>query len=130
MPTRIKLEVFVNLDEVPGTFHTPKSARETVGSILRDRIGHYDPIVEVGSLGPRPVMYRDQAIPITPQNMPLIRSFNNGEDVHVLSGGSYFIKSDDPDKMNLVLPWHIFRRCFRYVDEESRTGFRYVEEIK
>ncbi len=45
---RIKLEVYVNLDEFPGTFHTKESARNCVAQILNDRISHYKPMVSIG----------------------------------------------------------------------------------
>lgn len=42
---RIKLEILVDLDPVPGTFHTPESAKQCVEAILLSSIGHYHPIV-------------------------------------------------------------------------------------
>jgi len=42
---RIKLEVYVTLDPMPGTFHSKESARNVVDAILKERIGHYNPIV-------------------------------------------------------------------------------------
>lgn len=42
---KIKLEVWVNLDPVPGLFHTKESARQVVSDILRDQIPHYNPSV-------------------------------------------------------------------------------------
>lgn len=45
MSERIMLHVMVNLDPVPGTFHTPESAREMIEGILISRIPHYDPVV-------------------------------------------------------------------------------------
>lgn len=44
---RIKLEVYVDLDPVPGTFHTKESAQNVVRSILAEMIGHYNPIVSI-----------------------------------------------------------------------------------
>lgn len=44
---RIKLEVYVDLDRVPGAFHTPESARDSVSRILNDRIPHYNPGVVI-----------------------------------------------------------------------------------
>lgn len=46
---RIKLEVYVDLDPTPGTFHSKESARNVVDAILKDRIAHYNPMVSVGS---------------------------------------------------------------------------------
>lgn len=40
---RITIEIDVDLDPVPGTFHTPESARDTVERILVERIPHYNP---------------------------------------------------------------------------------------
>jgi len=43
---RIKLVVWVDLDPVPGTFHTPESAKENVQAILKSSIPHYNPMLE------------------------------------------------------------------------------------
>ena len=45
--TRIKLEVYVDLDPVPGTFHTKESAQNVVRNILNGAIPHYNPIVSI-----------------------------------------------------------------------------------
>lgn len=42
---RIMLSVMVDLDAMPGTFHTPESARDNVEAILLSSIPHYDPVV-------------------------------------------------------------------------------------
>jgi len=42
---RIRLDVYVDLDKTPGTFHTKESAREIVVKILKDNIPHYRPQV-------------------------------------------------------------------------------------
>lgn len=42
---RIKLEVYVDLDPVPGFFHSKESAQRAVRNILQDRIPHYNPTV-------------------------------------------------------------------------------------
>lgn len=42
---RIKLEVLIDLDPIPGTFHTEESARKQVEAILLSSVGHYNPIV-------------------------------------------------------------------------------------
>jgi hypothetical protein len=42
---RIKLEVYVDLDPIPGTFHSKESARNVVARILKQQIGHYNPMV-------------------------------------------------------------------------------------
>lgn len=44
---RIKLEVYVDLDSIPGAFHTTESARDFVEAILKQRIPHYNPTVSV-----------------------------------------------------------------------------------
>lgn len=46
---RIKLEVYVDLDETPGTFHSKESAKNVVARILNERIPHYNPIVSTTS---------------------------------------------------------------------------------
>lgn len=40
---RVQLTVEIDLDPVPGTFHTVDSAREQVQRILRESIPHYRP---------------------------------------------------------------------------------------
>lgn len=42
---RIKIEILIDLDPVPGIFHTEESARQTVNALLLERVGHYNPIV-------------------------------------------------------------------------------------
>lgn len=47
--TRIKLTVEVDLDPVPGVFHTAESARECVQSLLENGIPFYNPTVLKGN---------------------------------------------------------------------------------
>lgn len=47
VPERIALVVMVNLDPIPGGFHTPEQAREAVEAMLLSRVGHYDPVVVI-----------------------------------------------------------------------------------
>lgn len=42
---RIKIEIAVDLDPIPGAFHTKESAEDAVLAILLSRIPHYDPVV-------------------------------------------------------------------------------------
>jgi hypothetical protein len=42
---RIMIEVAVDLDPVPGTFHTQESAVESIQAILLSSIPHYNPVV-------------------------------------------------------------------------------------
>ena len=42
---RITLEVEVDLDAVPGAFHTPESAAHFVEIVLQTHLGHYNPKV-------------------------------------------------------------------------------------
>lgn len=44
---RIKLEVYVDLDPVPGTFHTKEGAGSIVAQILQQQIPHYNPAVSI-----------------------------------------------------------------------------------
>lgn len=44
---RVVLEVIIDLDPVPGTFHTPESAEEVVQAILNSSIPHYHPNVKI-----------------------------------------------------------------------------------
>lgn len=43
---RIMVPVWVDLDPVPGTFHTVASARQTVIRIVNDSIPHYHPALQ------------------------------------------------------------------------------------
>jgi len=45
--TRILLEVAVDLDELPGAFHTPESAQDHVQAMLHNMIPHYNPVVKI-----------------------------------------------------------------------------------
>lgn len=42
---RVKLEVYVDLDPIPGAFHSKESARNFVDGILKANIPHYNPMV-------------------------------------------------------------------------------------
>lgn len=44
---RIKLEVEVDLDPVPGAFHTKERAELAVQYILKNAIPHYNPTVKI-----------------------------------------------------------------------------------
>ena len=43
MPDRVALLVWVDLDSVPGAFHTHESAQANVQAILERSIPHYKP---------------------------------------------------------------------------------------
>lgn len=45
--TRITLEVDVDLDPVPGNFHTAEQAERAIFGLLHMRIPHYDPTVRI-----------------------------------------------------------------------------------
>lgn len=47
--TRIKLAVYVDLDDFPGVFHTAESAQHAVRNILNDWIPYYKPSVSIES---------------------------------------------------------------------------------
>jgi hypothetical protein len=42
---RIMLEVYVDLDPTPGTFHSKESARNQIAAILQNMLPHYKPMV-------------------------------------------------------------------------------------
>lgn len=44
---RVCFAVYVDLDPVPGTFHSKESARNGIGRLLDERIHHYNPIVSI-----------------------------------------------------------------------------------
>lgn len=47
MPRRkTVLVIQVDLDSVPGAFHTPESAKKNIQAILDNAIPHYEPRVE------------------------------------------------------------------------------------
>lgn len=54
MKQRTALLVYVDLDPVPGAFHTERSARDNVAGILDNQIGHYNPIVSYASDSDQP----------------------------------------------------------------------------
>src|SRR6478735_10634894 len=45
--TRITLEIDVDLDPVPGNFHTAEQAERAIFGLLHMRIPHYDPTVKI-----------------------------------------------------------------------------------
>lgn len=45
--TRIKLAVYVDLDPMPGTFHSAESARNAVNGLLHQNVPHYKPLVSI-----------------------------------------------------------------------------------
>lgn len=47
---KARFVVEVELDDVPGTFHTPESAEIVIRHILDNSIPHYNPEVELESL--------------------------------------------------------------------------------
>ena len=47
--TRIKLAVYVDLDPVPGEFHTAESTQHHVRNLLQGAIPHYNPMVSIES---------------------------------------------------------------------------------
>lgn len=48
MAERIRIAIAVDLDPVPGDFHTVESAEKIVQTILLDRLPHYNPVVLEG----------------------------------------------------------------------------------
>jgi hypothetical protein len=52
--TRIKIAVFVDLDPVPGTFHSAESARKVIDYSLQSIIGHYNPATVIESYDTNP----------------------------------------------------------------------------
>lgn len=59
--TRICLMVEIDLDPVPGTFHTPASAREQVERVLNATVSHYHPTVDITAH--EPIHHRTPAPP-------------------------------------------------------------------
>lgn len=47
---RIMLEVYVDLDPIPGAMHTAEDAEIRIQAMLTDRIPHYNPWVCIGTL--------------------------------------------------------------------------------
>lgn len=46
-PKSVTLEVTINLDPVPGSFHTVESAQEQVQAMLNSMVPHYKPTVAI-----------------------------------------------------------------------------------
>ena len=42
---RIELTVLVDLDPIPGAFHTAEDAKDRIQAMLLNNIGHYNPVV-------------------------------------------------------------------------------------
>lgn len=126
--TRIKLAVYVDLDSVPGAMHSAESAQNYVRQVMLNCFPHYKPTVSIEKYDATQenAGYKDQAIRISLSNSFIIDDSDTRTD---LVEGWYLIKSDDPFKKDLVLPPHIFRRCFKFVDEEAANAFRFVQEI-
>lgn len=47
MTKRVALIVYVDLDQVPGPFHSKESAQNNVRGILENQINHYNPMVSL-----------------------------------------------------------------------------------
>lgn len=45
--TRVKMAVYIDLDPVPGTMHTPESAASVLQNMLNTAVGHYNPHVQI-----------------------------------------------------------------------------------
>jgi hypothetical protein len=56
---RIKLSVYVDLDPVPGAFHSAESARNHVNALLYAALEHYNPIVSIESWNTNPSVEED-----------------------------------------------------------------------
>lgn len=128
MPQRIKLNVEVDLDPIPGTFHTAGQAHESVLYILKERIPHYNPEVNFGGYAQPPRrFYRDRAIFTTPRHLMAGGPFFMAHEAEV---NWYCVRSEDPEKHDLWLPPYIFRKCFRFLGNDSfPEEFSLVEEI-
>jgi hypothetical protein len=50
MRTQVTLIVKVDLDDVPGAFHTAEQAQRTIQYLLDQSIPHYNPEVELEAL--------------------------------------------------------------------------------
>lgn len=76
------------------------------------------------------VAYKDQAVLVQREHVIFGGLFSMNRIAKV---GYYYIKSDDPAKEDLVLPPHIFRKCFQWVNisdhERYPDIFSFVREI-
>lgn len=70
----------------------------------------------------------DRAVKITEKSMEVVTRANGGEPPQKVGRVSYFIKSDKPGVEPLVLPQHIFRKNFEFIEEESDTTMSRVRE--
>ncbi len=85
--TRITLEVDVDLDPVPGNFHTPEQAERAIFGLLHMRIPHYDPTVKIQD---RPAVeespaFLDQDQAINDHALKLARHYYPNADIYELA---------------------------------------------
>lgn len=43
--TRVAVTIIIDLDPVPGAFHTPESARQLIEGMILNAAPHYNPVV-------------------------------------------------------------------------------------
>lgn len=120
----VRLVVTVNLDPVPGVFHSIESARQCVQNILNESISHYDPRVYIEPF------YKDEAILISEGNLHILRIHDKLTMFSDYFGKRkyYLIISEDKSKHSLILPEHVFARCFEPVIDEYDDQFFDVRE--
>lgn len=71
----------------------------------------------------------DRAVKITPETAVMIANANDDVRPRTDTLVSYFITSSDDEKQNLILPAHVFRRCFEFVGPELENQFAEVKEL-
>lgn len=125
MRKRIELNITLDLDPVPGAFHTGQSALDIVTEILESRLGHYHPEVAFTREFETSI-YVDRAILVRDEHFRAGGHFFMNQQAVV---GWYCVRSSDPMMKDLYLPPRNFRRCFQWVEEESPNQFRLVKEI-
>lgn len=81
---RVAFLVYVDLDPVPGTFHTQESAQNSLRAILNQHMKHYCPLV---SLAPAELQ------PAQSRNMRMRKSFTVYVDADAMSGTFHTVES-------------------------------------
>lgn len=108
--TRVTITVELDIDPEDGLLSTAIEAKDRLEYAVQMLLPAYNPKVTLRQEAHAEV-YKDQAM--------LIKSTMVGpggmffmKDEYIV--GWYVVKSDDPKKQDLILPPHIFKKCFAW----------------
>lgn len=59
---RVAFVVYVDLDPMPGTFHSKESAQNVLRNIIHQRISHYNPTISLAPASVQPEIVKDDAV--------------------------------------------------------------------